>query len=269
MNAINFHVKDELGFCTRSYDGVSGMTVTALANFCGTKQHAITQLLNRIRDSNPITNELPESLKSFAGKEWRLITNDEQNSLFVLDELCHAILEYYAIDARKYKGKQTAVNNYRMVARAGLRVFIWSQTGYFPQTLSSEKMALLEAIPRMQEAIAQLSSANAKLQSQIQNLLPASKATYIPPGWDAEVWEELPPQDKRHFRFLYRRRGFKPSYKTEDLVPIEALTFQAKQKQKDELKTVVGEISTEEKERLEAAKLEALKQFREEGEEND
>jgi len=107
------------------------------------------------------------------------------------------------------------------------------------------------------------------LKSQIQNLLPASKANYIPPGWDAKLWEELPPQDKRHFRFLYRRRGFKPSYKTEDSVPIEALTLQAKQKQKDELKTVVVEISTEEKERLEAAKLEALKQFREEGGDND
>jgi len=40
------------------------------------------------------------------------------------------VLEYYALEARKYKGKQTAINNYRMVARAGLRVFIWSQTGY-------------------------------------------------------------------------------------------------------------------------------------------
>ena len=269
MNKITFHVKDELGFCTRSHDGVSGMTVTTLADFCGTKQHAITQLLNRIRDSDPITNELAESLKSFAGEECRLITNDEQNSLFVLDELCHAILEYYAIDARKYKGKQTAVNNYRMVARAGLRVFIWSQTGYSPQTLSSEQMALLEAIPQMQEAIAQLSSANAKLQSQIQNLLPASKATYIPPGWDAKVWEELPPQDKRHFRFLYRRCGFKPSYKTRDSVPIEAFTLQAKQKQKDELRTVVGEVSPEEKERLEAAKREALKRFNQEGGNND
>ncbi len=96
----------------------------AAANFCGTLQHTITQLLNRIRDSKPIANELPESLKSFAGKEWRLITNDEKNSLFVIDELCHAILEYYAIDARKYKGKQVAINNYRMIARADLGILL-------------------------------------------------------------------------------------------------------------------------------------------------
>ncbi|NJM23728.1 MAG: hypothetical protein HC907_36545 [Richelia sp. SM1_7_0] len=260
MSKIKFHVKDELGFCTRLNDGVSGMTVTALADFCGTLQQAITQLLNRIRDSSPIMNELPESLKSFAGEEWRLITNNEQNSLFVVDELCHAILEYYAIDARKYKGKQVAINNYRMVARAGLRVFIWSQTGYSPYTLNQEQLALLNSIPRLQEAITQL-------QSQIQNLLPASKANYIPPGWNAELWNKLPLQDKRHFRFLHRRRGFRPDYRTE--VPLEELTEQFKQKQKDELKTAVVEVSPEEKQRLEALRLEALKLLREEGVEND
>ncbi len=259
MSKIKFHVKDELGFCTRLNDGVSGMTVTALADFCGTLQQAITQLLNRIRDSSPIMNELPESLKSFAGEEWRLITNDEQNSLFVVDELCHAILEYYAIDARKYKGKQVAINNYRMVARAGLRVFIWSQTGYSPYTLNQEQLALLNSIPRLQEAITQL-------QSQIQNLLPASKVNYIPPGWDASVWNKLPPQDKRHFRFLHRRRGFRPDSRTE--LPLQELTEQFKQKQKDELKTAVVEISPEKKQRLEALRLEALKLLRE-GENND
>ncbi|NJO30528.1 MAG: hypothetical protein HC874_25545 [Richelia sp. SL_2_1] len=260
MSKIKFHVKDELGFCTRLNDGVSGMTVTALADFCGTLQQAITQLLNRIRDSSPIMNELPESLKSFAGEEWRLITNNEQNSLFVVDELCHAILEYYAIDARKYKGKQVAINNYRMVARAGLRVFIWSQTGYSPYTLNQEQLALLNSIPRLQEAITQL-------QSQIQNLIPASKSDYIPPGWNTEVWNKLPPQDKRHFRFLHRRRGFRPDYRTE--MPLQELTEQFKQKQKDELKTAVVEVSPEEKQRLEAARLEALKLLREEGENND
>ncbi len=253
MSKIKFHVKDELGFCTRLNDGVSGMTVTALADFCGTLQQAITQLLNRIRDSSPIMNELPESLKSFAGEEWRLITNDEQNSLFVVDELCHAILEYYAIDARKYKGKQVAINNYRMIAKAGLRVFIWSQTGYSPYSLNEEQLALLNSIPRLQEAITQL-------QSQIQNLLPTSKANYIPPGWNASVWNKLPLQDKRHFRFLHRHRGFRPDYRTE--LPLQELTEQFKQKQRDELKTAVVEVSPEEKQRLEAARLEALKLLR-------
>ena len=253
MNTLTFQVKDELGFCTRTSDGVSGMTVTALANFCGVDQPAITQLLNKIRDCDPITNDLPESLKPSAAKDWRLITNDTHGSLFVIDELCHAVLEYYAMDARKYKGKQTAANNYRMVARAGTRVFIWSQTGYSPQSLNSEQMALLETIPAMQQIITQL-------QAQVQNLLPPS-SDFVPPDWDAEVWHSLPPQDKRHFRFLFRRRNFRPSTKNEPLALPSATTQQMQQKQRDELQRLVGEVSPEEKQQLQAAKREMLRRF--------
>jgi len=125
-------------------------------------------------------------------------------------------------------------------------------------------------------AITSLSSVNAQLQSQVQNLLSASdnysykKSNYIPPGWNKEIWEKLPRQDKRHFRFLYHCCGFKPNYQTEDeSVSIETLTLQVKQKQKDELKTAVVELSPEEFERLEAAKKELLKRFWEGSEIND
>jgi hypothetical protein len=37
---------DETGYYTREPDGVSGMTVSALADFCSTSQPTITQLLN-------------------------------------------------------------------------------------------------------------------------------------------------------------------------------------------------------------------------------
>jgi hypothetical protein len=131
------NINDDQSYCTRDVDGVSGMTVTALSQFCGTEQQTITQFLNRLRDSDPITNELAECLKPFAGNDWRLITNDPSGSAFIIDEVCHAVLEYYALEARKYKGKQIAINNYRMVAKAGLRVFIWSQTGYSPKNVTS------------------------------------------------------------------------------------------------------------------------------------
>ncbi|BBD63106.1 DNA-damage-inducible protein (plasmid) [Nostoc sp. HK-01] len=256
MDAITFQTKDELGFCTRQSDGVSGMTIRALSNFCGLAEgssSAISNLLTQIEDSEPETNTLPETLKPFAGQRLRLETNDSHGSLYVIDELCHAILEYYAVDARKYKGKQIAVNNYRMVARAGLRVFIWSQTGYSPQTLSNEQLALLQAIPAMQQAIAQL-------QAQIQNLLPPS-ADFIPPGWDAEVWRSLPSQDKRHFRFLYRRRNFRPSQENQPLALPAATVEQLKERQRAEVERLVGEVSPEEKQQFQAAKLQKLREF--------
>lgn len=123
---------NRLGFYTRESDGASGMTVTALAKLAGIAQNAITVLLNEIAQSDPITNALPELLKPFAGKELRAITNKTDGSKFIVDNVCQAVLEYYAFEARKYNGKEIAIQNYRTIARAGMRVYIWSQTGYDP-----------------------------------------------------------------------------------------------------------------------------------------
>jgi hypothetical protein len=125
----------ETGYYTREPDGVSGMTVGALAVFCGVTQPAITQLLNRVRESDPITNDLLDCLKPFAGKDSRLITNDLQGRLIVPDEVCQAVIEYYAFESRDYAGRSIAITNYRAVARAGIRVFIWTKTGFYPEAL--------------------------------------------------------------------------------------------------------------------------------------
>ncbi len=131
-NSIKKCDDSEHGYYTRESDGASGMTVTALASFCGTKQHAITELLNQVRDSDPSSNKLAKSLKPLAGKELRLIVNDDQGRLFILDDVCQAVCEYYAFDSRQYAGKDIAVDNFRMIAKAGMRLYIWSQTGYDP-----------------------------------------------------------------------------------------------------------------------------------------
>ena len=102
---------------TREPDGVSGMSVTALADFCGLTQPAITQLLRRIEESDPITNDLPDLLKPFAEKDLRLITNDTQGIKIIPDDVCYAIAEYYAFEARSYKGQKTAQDNYRMAGQ--------------------------------------------------------------------------------------------------------------------------------------------------------
>lgn len=98
-------------YCTRSSDGVSGMSVTALAQFCGVDKSTITKLLNQISHSDPLANDLQTALKPYAGNDWRLLTNDPSGRVFIIDEVCHAVLEYYALEARKYKGKQIAVNS--------------------------------------------------------------------------------------------------------------------------------------------------------------
>ena len=166
-------------YCTRFSDGVSGMSVTALAQFCGVDKPAITQLLNQISDSDPFTNDLKISLKPYAGNDWRLLTNEPSGRVFIIDEVCHAVLEYYALEARKYKGKQIAVNNYRMIAKAGLRVFIWSQTGYSLINPSSQGIISKEELSAMittaiEKSLTPITQQLSEIQEQIQ-LVPGVK----------------------------------------------------------------------------------------------
>jgi DNA-damage-inducible protein D len=81
-----------------------------------------------------------------------------------------------------------------------------------------------------------------------------------PPGWDKNIWNELPSADKRHFRFLHRRRGFVPDT---DLIPgtfVQETRNAVKQQQHKELQAVIKPLSQEEKARFEQLKNKALKQ---------
>lgn len=129
---------DETGYYTREPDGVSGMTISALSDFCGLASGsttAVSNLLDKIEASDAETNDLAESLKPLAGKDLRLETNDPQGRKLIQDEVCQAITEYYAFEAREYGGKSVAVRNYRAAAKAGIRFFIWAKTGFVPEPL--------------------------------------------------------------------------------------------------------------------------------------
>ncbi|MBD2505125.1 BRO family protein [Anabaena azotica] len=121
---------------------------------------------------------------------------------------------------------------------------------------------LLEKIEQQNRVIQEQGKAIAQLQAQVQTLLPPS-SDFIPPGWDAEVWRSLPPQDQRHFRFLYRRRRFRPSQQGQaEQVALPVIsTEQLKEQQRAEVAQLVGEVSPEDKQELQLAKQEMLRQF--------
>jgi hypothetical protein len=127
----------------------------------------------------------------------------------------------------------------------------------------------VKVIPQLQQNFAHLNQvieqqgkAIAVLQSQIQNLLPIS-ADFIPPGWDADVWEKLPSQDKRHFRFIYRKHGFRPD--SAEIEPYISVSADAILKQKQEVEQIIGEVSPTQMWRIEDAKQELLARFWAEG----
>ncbi|MBD2459085.1 DNA-damage-inducible protein [Nostoc sp. FACHB-87] len=119
---------------------------------------------------------------------------------------------------------------------------------------------LLERLEQQSQIIEAQGKAIAQLQAQVQTLLPVS-SDFVPPGWDTEIWRSLPPQDKRHFRFLFRRRNFRPSTKNEPLALPAVDTEQIKQKQRDEVARLIGEVSPEEKQQFLAAKRQQLREF--------
>jgi hypothetical protein len=128
----------ETGYYTREPDGTSGMTISALSEFCGLASGSTTtmsDLLTKIRDSSPEANDLSEPLKSFAGIDLRLEANDLQGRLIVPDDACFAIADHYANHARAYKGKFACKQNLQNLGSVSMRLFIWSKTGFVPQVL--------------------------------------------------------------------------------------------------------------------------------------
>jgi hypothetical protein len=128
----------ETGYYTREPDGTSGMTVSALSEFCGLaagSTSALSTLLTLIEESDPETNDLSEPLQSFAGQRLRLETNDPQGRRIIPDEACYAIAYHYANHARAYAGKPVAKQNLLNLGNVSMRLFIWSKTGFVPQVL--------------------------------------------------------------------------------------------------------------------------------------
>ncbi|MFN6540691.1 MAG: hypothetical protein RM021_030725 [Nostoc sp. EkiNYC01] len=121
------------------------------------------------------------------------------------------------------------------------------------ETLAKQSV---KAIPQLQQQIQQLQQNFELMQSQIQNLLPLP-ADFIPPGWDADIWATLPPQDKRHFKYLYRRRGFRPGSEA----VVKALPAANRDKERAEIEHLINDVPEAEKQLIETAKRVQLQRF--------
>lgn len=115
---------------------------------------------------------------------------------------------------------------------------------------------LLSKFEQQNQVIEEQGRVIALLQSQIQNLLPLP-ADFIPPGWDADIWATLPPQDKRHFKYLYRHRGFRPGSEVE----VKALPSANRELQRAEIEHLINDVPEEEKQLIETAKRVSLQRF--------
>ncbi|MDF5729093.1 MAG: BRO family protein [Rhizonema sp. PD38] len=157
---------------------------------------------------------------------------------------------YFAVKTREAELAREAIRTESSFPGASPQMFATiAQLRNQVQTLEAKVASLMSS----QERISEL--------EQAIRLLNLHDST-TPPGWDKKTWEELPPQDKQHFRYLWRRRRFMPSNQGEikALSPQKSI-YEMKRLQHQEMVEVMGEISVEEKQRLDAIKEDMLNRF--------
>ena len=132
----------------------------------------------------------------------------------------------------------------------------WQVRQYFLQCEEKAKQSA-KTIGQLQRQIQDLQQNFDHLQSQVQKILPPT-SDFIPPGWDVKLWQDMPPQDKHHFRYLYQNFGFHPDEQANTEARIDK-GFRLQQKQ--ECLRITSEISSSELWRIEDAKQELLERF--------
>ncbi len=117
-------------YVTRIPDGVSGLSINALALMCGVEKEEIQELIESIETGEDwLMTEHLIPLQSI-----NLKFSEFYEPPIVLDTACLGILKHFAgTDEFKVflNGINIALTNYRQILKCGgLRRFIWEQTGY-------------------------------------------------------------------------------------------------------------------------------------------
>ncbi|MGE7139171.1 hypothetical protein ACQKIE_16210 [Luteibacter sp. NPDC031894] len=123
-------------------DGTPYLTARGLANMCGIDHSVLVRMANNWREESekPRGRKISQVLaaQGHAGSSLylRTIRNGTETHAYT-DAVSMAILEYYAFDAEQ--GNNTvALRNYRILARASFRKFIYDACGYDPNPSISE-----------------------------------------------------------------------------------------------------------------------------------
>lgn len=116
--------------------GASFLTLRGLARMCGLPNSVIVRMTAQWQDipQKPREQRIREILRAQGADDtiaFIPIMKDGTIHHAVPDTVCMAVLEYYAFEA-KSESREAALNSYRLLARKGLRDFIYAQVGYNP-----------------------------------------------------------------------------------------------------------------------------------------
>ena len=89
--------------------------------------------MQKIRSSDPVNNDLPECLKSFAGIALPVINSSDLGGSEILPDIfCSALISYYACFAAPKDQTKEARRSLLLSSGVGLRTLIHSKTGWMP-----------------------------------------------------------------------------------------------------------------------------------------
>ena len=117
-------------------DGSPYLTLRGLSRMCGIDHKSLHELAVGWEEEQykPRGTRIKELLAAQGHRGDALFVRTRNKGLEThaySDAVCMAVLEYYAFDATK-GDNQTAVNNYRLLARSSFRSFIYNRCGYDP-----------------------------------------------------------------------------------------------------------------------------------------
>jgi len=116
-------------------DGTSYLSARGLAKLCGVVPSAvITQGLNWGKGER--NGKLAKMLVNAGITRAQLHHPTGKSAHAYTEEICMIFLEYYAFEAQE---NLTALRNYRLLARAGLRAFIYHALGYDPRNVVPDR----------------------------------------------------------------------------------------------------------------------------------
>ena len=132
-------------------DGTPYLSQRGLARMCGVDRKAISSLTDNWKEEQrkPRGAAIASNLRSagYTSPTLYIETRGATAKTFAYcDAVCMAILEYYAFDSTQ-GNNEIALKNYRLLARASFRAFVYREVGYTPEPafISLEQRLLLNA----------------------------------------------------------------------------------------------------------------------------
>lgn len=129
---INKEVRNGIEFWVSNDASQVGMSLSGLSAMTGTDLAGVARLIESYRNLSKLPSEQLETLRSKGLQICDVPGLPGKPVKFIPAELCAAVIEYYALDAKRVSPEVRAIAlaNMRLFNKVGMKMFILNQVGY-------------------------------------------------------------------------------------------------------------------------------------------